>query len=39
MKSQVLFAYQNWKNEDSNKEEVGDIKRFSRKKAFTRAIG
>ena len=31
MKSQVLAAYQNWKNEDSNKVEVGDIKRFSRK--------
>ncbi len=31
MKSKVLAAYHNWKNEDSNRVEVGDIKRFSRK--------
>ena len=31
MKSKVLAAYQNWKNEESNREEVRDIKRFSRK--------
>ena len=31
MKSQVLAAYQNWKNEKSNRVEVGDLKRFSRK--------
>ena len=31
IKSQVLAAYQKWKNEESNRVEVGDIKRFSRK--------
>ena len=31
MKLQVLAAYQNWKNEESNRLELGDIKRFSRK--------
>ena len=31
MKSNVLAAYQNWKNEESNRVDVGDINRFSRK--------
>ena len=31
IKKQLLSAYQKWKNHESNRLEVGDIKRFSRK--------
>lgn len=31
IKKQLLAAYQKWKNQESNRVEVGDIKRFSRK--------
>ena len=31
IKSQVLAAYQNWKKQESNRVELGDVKRFSRK--------
>ena len=31
IKKQLLSAYQKWKNQESNRVEVGDIKRFSRK--------
>ena len=31
IKKQLLIAYQKWKNQESNRVEVGDIKRFSRK--------
>ena len=31
IKNQLLTAYQKWKNKESNREEVGDINRFSRK--------
>ena len=31
IKSQVLAAYKNWKKQERNRVELGDIKRFSRK--------
>ena len=31
IKKQLLAAYQKWKKQESNRVEVGDIKRFSRK--------